>query len=156
MKPTSLHVCQVFPWPYIAPIPYIDASQMTHIGSSFFVFIGHSIDILQHIAFIIWEHFSCRGFQQNGVSFVVILANGPVYNVMSGSVRKTLKLNSLFFFIYFHPREPKCNSKRSQTDRGNNNSHARNYSIVYVPVRARPRSTIEHSKIHVTQYINLI
>ena len=66
------------------------------------------------------------------------------------TVRKTLKLNSLFFFIYFRPREPKRDSKHSQTDRGNSNSHARNYSIVYTPVRARPRSTIKHSKIHVT------
>ena len=66
------------------------------------------------------------------------------------SVRKTLKLNSLFFFIYFRPREPKCDSKRSQIDHGNNNSHAHNYSIVYAPVRMRPRSTIKHSKIYVT------
>ena len=44
MKPAGLHVCRVFPWPYIIPTPYIDASQMTHIGSSFF---GHSIGTWQ-------------------------------------------------------------------------------------------------------------
>jgi len=32
-----------------------------------------------------------------------------------GNVRRTLKLNSLFFFIYFCPVEPKCNSKCSQS-----------------------------------------
>ena len=81
-----------------------------------------------------------------------VIVYGPIclsVNFLNG-VRKTLKLNSLFFFIYFHPREPKRDSKRSQTDRGNSNSHARNYSIVYAPVCARPHSTIKHSKIHVT------
>jgi len=29
------------------------------------------------------------------------------------SVRKTLKLKFLFYFIYFHPVEPKCDSKHS-------------------------------------------
>jgi len=67
-----------------------------------------------------------------------------------GIVRKTLKLNSLFLFIYFCPREPKRNSKCSQTDCGNNISHACNYSIVYVPVHAHPCSTIKYSKIYVT------
>ena len=65
-------------------------------------------------------------------------------------VRKTLKLNSLFFFVYFRPREPKRDTKCSQTDHGNSNSHARNYSIVYVPVCTHPHSTIKHSKIYVT------
>ena len=65
-------------------------------------------------------------------------------------VRKTLKLNSLFFFIYFRPVEPKHNSKHSQTNHGNNNSHTCNYSIVYVPVHVHPRSTIKYSKIYVT------
>jgi len=70
------------------------------------------------------------------------------------TVRKTLKLNSLFFFIYFHPREPKHNSKHnskhSQTNHGNNISHTHNYSIVYAPVHMHPRSMIKHSKIYVT------
>jgi len=66
------------------------------------------------------------------------------------SVRKTSKLNSLFFFIYFHPREPKHDSKHSQTDRGNSISHACNCSIVYAPVHAHPHSTIKYSKIYVT------
>jgi len=65
-------------------------------------------------------------------------------------VRKTLKLNSLFFFIYFCPREPKCNFKCSQTDCGNNTSHTCNYSIGYTPVCACPHSTIKYSKIYVT------
>jgi len=65
-------------------------------------------------------------------------------------VRKTLKLNSLFLFIYFRPREPKRDSKCSQTDRGNNNSHTHNYSIVYAHVHMHPRSMIKHSKIYVT------
>jgi len=73
-----------------------------------------------------------------------------VYSCALVGVRKTLKLNSLFFFIYFHPREPKHNSKHSQTDHGNNISHACNYSIVYAPVRMRPCSTIKYSKIYVT------
>jgi len=43
----------------------------------------------------------------------------PDHAIISmGYVRKTLKLNSLFFFIYFRPREPKHNSKCSQTDVG--------------------------------------
>jgi len=66
------------------------------------------------------------------------------------TVRKTLKLNSLFFFIYFHPRELKHDSKCSQTDCGNKISHACNYSIVYMPVCACPHSTIKYSKIYVT------
>jgi len=49
-------------------------------------------------------------------------------------IRKTLKLKFLFFFIYFCPVEPKCDSKHSQTDHGNYNSHACNFSIVYAPV----------------------
>jgi len=62
-----------------------------------------------------------------------------IASLMSGSVRKTLKLNSLFFFIYFHPREPKCDSKHSQTDHGNIISHTCNYSIVYhACMRASP------------------
>ena len=65
-------------------------------------------------------------------------------------VRKTLKLKFLFFFIYFHPVEPKCDSKHSQTDCGNNNSHACKYSIVYVPVCVHPHSTIKYSTIYVT------
>ena len=79
-----------------------------------------------------------------------VFLSGELTNEEMVYVRKTLKLNSLFFFIYFHRREPKCNTKRSQTDRGNSNSHARNYSIVYAPVRAHPRSMIKHSKIYVT------
>jgi len=67
----------------------------------------------------------------------------------SKSVRKTLKLNSLFFSIYFRPREPKCDSKRSQTNHGNNISHTCNYSTAYVPVCVHPCSTIKHSKIYV-------
>jgi len=70
--------------------------------------------------------------------------------MMMHTVRKTLKLNSLFFFIYFCPVEPKRDSKHSQTDRGNNNSHACKYSIVYVPVCTHPCSTIKYSKIYVT------
>jgi len=65
-------------------------------------------------------------------------------------VRKTLKLNSLFFFIYFHPREPKHGSKCSQTDHGNNNSHPCNYSVVYAPVCVHPCSMIKYSKIYIT------
>jgi len=65
-------------------------------------------------------------------------------------VRKTLKLKFLFFFIYFCPVEPKCNSKHSQSDCGNNNSHACKYSIVYMPVCACPCSTIKYSTIYVT------
>jgi len=65
-------------------------------------------------------------------------------------VRKTLKLNSLLFFIYFHPREPKCDSKCSQTNHGNNISHACKYSIVYTPVCMCPQSTIKYSKIYIT------
>jgi len=38
---------------------------------------------------------------------------------MVATVRKTLKLKFLFFFIYFHPVEPKCDSKCSQSDHGN-------------------------------------
>jgi len=66
------------------------------------------------------------------------------------TVRKTLKLNSLFFFIYFCPREPKHDSKCSQTNHGNNISHTCKYSIVYTPVHTRPHSTIKYSKIYVT------
>jgi len=71
-------------------------------------------------------------------------------NSDSTSVRKTLKLKFLFFFIYFCPVEPKCDPKHSQTDRGNNNSHACKYSIVYVPVHVHPHSMIKYSTIYVT------
>jgi len=69
---------------------------------------------------------------------------------MATVVRKKLKLKFLFHFIYFHPVEPKCDSKCSQSDCGNNNSHACNYSIVYVPVHAHPCSTIKYCTIYVT------
>jgi len=81
-----------------------------------------------------------------GLSNVILLLSfsTPLF------VRKTLKLNSLFFFIYFCPGEPEHNSKCSQTNCGNNISHACDYSIVYVPVHAHPRSMIKYSKIYVT------
>jgi len=66
------------------------------------------------------------------------------------TVRKTLKLNSLFFFIYFCPVEPEHDSKHSQTDCVNNISHACKYSIVYMPVCTCPHSIIKYSTISVT------
>ena len=65
-------------------------------------------------------------------------------------VRKTLKLKFLFFSIYFCPVEPKCNSKCSQTDCGNNDSHTCKYSIVYAPVCVCLHSMIKYSTIYVT------
>ena len=79
-----------------------------------------------------------------------LLKTPTCYTLDMSFVRKTLKLNSLFFFIYFHPREPKHNSKCFQTDHGNNNSHTCNYSIVYAPVHVHPHSMIKYSKIYVT------
>ena len=42
-------------------------------------------------------------------AFIISHLEVEVYK--GGNVRKTLKLNSLFFFIYFRPREPKRDSK---------------------------------------------
>jgi hypothetical protein len=52
MKPAGRQVCQVSPWPYIAPIPDIDASHITQIGSSIFGSIGFRIGDLHAIAFM--------------------------------------------------------------------------------------------------------
>jgi len=69
------------------------------------------------------------------------------------AVRKTLKLKFLFFFIYFCPVEPKHDSKCSQTDHGNNNSHTCKYSIVYMPVCVHPHSMIKYSTIYVCNIV---
>jgi len=70
--------------------------------------------------------------------------------ILALCVRKTLKLKFLFFFIYFCPVDPKHNSKHSQSDCGNYNSHACKYSIVYMPVCTHPCSMIKYSTIYVT------
>jgi len=87
------------------------------------------------------------------VMFLIIICHHPlpiICLLLTICVKKTLKLNSPFFFLYFCPVEPKCNSKCSPTDCGNNNSHTCKYSIVYMPVCVHPCSMIKYSTIYVT------
>jgi hypothetical protein len=52
IKLAGQQVCQVSPWPYIVPIPDIDASHITQIGTLEFRLIGFKISDRQAIAFI--------------------------------------------------------------------------------------------------------
>src|ERR1700677_2535547 len=84
MKLAGLHVCQVVPCPYTAPIPDADVSQITHMGSTVYVSIGHKIGVLHAKNFILSMHIWCMGFQWNGCPFFWMAANGPIYADTSG------------------------------------------------------------------------
>ena len=96
------------------------------------------------------SHILALSFQKPMGSEGVWVIRGMGYEGVNCNVRKTLKLKFLFFFIYFCPVEPKHDSKCSQSDHGNNNSHTCNYSIVYAPVHAHPCSMIKYCTIYVT------
>src|ERR1700734_1832121 len=83
MNPAGLHVCQVAPYPYTAPISDADASQITQMGSLTVVSIGHKMGVLQAKNFILSMHIWCMGFQWNRCLFFCI-AKGPVYADTSG------------------------------------------------------------------------
>ena len=117
--------------------------------------IGHCRDISTHQK---WRYWHCLASSEWVTHQSSVLASrqkdqgGTVLSPHTDTlnVRKTLKLKFLFYFIYFHPVEPKCDSKCSQSDHGNNNSHACNYSIVYMPVCVHPHSMIKYCTIYVT------
>src|ERR1700729_2886984 len=83
-EPADLHVCQVAPCPYTAPIPDADASQITQMGSLTVVSIGRKMGVLQAKCFILSIHIWCMGLQWNGCPFFCIAAKGPVYADTSG------------------------------------------------------------------------
>ena len=62
----------------------MQASQITHMGSSEDGSMGRRMGVLQAKDFILSMHAWCSGFQRNGWPFFWIAARGPVYADTSG------------------------------------------------------------------------
>lgn len=84
MKPAGRQVSHCSPCPYTAPMPYIDASQITQMVTPVVGSIGCKIGMRHASAFIASKHFLCSGLHSNACPFRVISANGPIYMETSG------------------------------------------------------------------------